>query len=774
MLYLLSATLLTAAPVELTIAPDEVLNQVDERIYGHFLEHIYHSVNGGLWGELIWSRSFEDSRIGRWSADHGVLAQTSFGTDQRLMFGDPSWTDYELQCEARKTGGAEGFLLLVRSTSPEEFYWANLGGWANVRSQFERGVKGQRWGAFGPSVDGGFETGRWYKLRLRCEGPRLQAFVDDKLLLDVTDPEPHLTGRVGLGTWSTAAEFRNIRVASLDGQTLFEGLPETELARAGVADGWTGFGDGQFALNGDTPLNGEVCQRLEPGTGVAGIRQDKLGVTAGDTCRGSLWARGSGATIVVCLTDGPQLMASQELTSSADDWRELRFALTPDQDTDDATLEIAVTGAAVDLDQVSLMPESAAAVGGYRPDLLAAVEGLQPPIIRWPGGCFAEYYNWRDGIGPQNARVKYPISIWDDQDTNSYGTDEFLRMCEQVGSEPLLVIKSGMHQPIREQDHWIAYAQQWVEYCNGPVDSTWGAVRAANGHPEPYGVKYWEIDNETWRLGAERYSEVVNAFAPALKAVDPTITIAACGSGGFNLDWNKQVLARCAGSFDLLSIHHYENPDRYADGPARFAQFWHDTAKEIAASANPHIKLYISEWNAQSTDWRTGLYAAGLLNAMERSPEVTVAGPALFLRHTSATAWDNAFINFDPSGWFAAPNYVVMKLFREHYQPERIKIEQALPEGLDAEATRSADGATVVVKLVNPADQAMGLALTVPGATKAAAWVVAPGALAARNTMAETDVVRVEALPVTLSNGQAAVELPALSVAVVELARAIH
>ncbi len=770
-LCILSAALLAATPIDLTVLPDEVINSVDERIYGHFLEHIYHSVNGGLWGEMIWSRSFEDGQVGLWSSDGETLTQTSLASNRRLVFGDERWTDYELRCEARKTGGQEGFLLLARATSDEDFYWANLGGWGNARSQFERGVKGRRWGAFGPSVDGGFETGRWYRLRLRCEGPRLQAFVDDRLLLDVTDPEPHLRGRVGLGTWATAAEFRHLTVIGLDGRTLWDGLPETELASAGVADGWTGFGEGGFAVSNVSPLNGDLCQRIEPRDGEAGLAQGKLAITAGERYRGSLWARGVGAQLTVRLAAGPRVLATAELKKPFADWRELRFELRPTASCADATLQIAVAGAPVELDQVSLMADSVARDGGYRPDLLAAIEGLRPPLVRWPGGCFAEYYNWRDGLGPQDCRVKYPISIWDDQDTNSYGTDEFLRMCERLGSAPLLVIKTGMHQPRGERNYWIRYAQDWVEYCNGPATSPWGSVRAANGHPEPYGVKYWEIDNETWRMGPEAYAEVVREFAPALKAIDPTIVIAACGSGGFNLDWNRRVLAGCAKDFELLSIHHYENPDKFADGPGRFKQFWHDTAALIATSANPAIKLYVSEWNAQSTDWRTGLYCAGLLNAMERSPEVAVAGPALFLRHTSATAWDNAFINFDQTGWFAAPNYVVMKLFREQYLPRRVRLAEDLPAGLDAVATRSDDGQVVVVKLINLDAATKVVDLTVPKAAVAAAWVVAPGSLAARHTLADQDAVRAVTAPAALTGEVLRLDLPAWAVAVVRFRR---
>ncbi len=149
----------------------------------------------------------------------------------------------------------------------------------------------------------------------------------------------------------------------------------------------------------------------------------------------------------------------------------------------------------------------------------------------------------------------------------------------------------------------------------------------------------------------------------------------------------------------------------------------------IAASKNPKLKIYVSEWNAQSTDWRTGLYCGGLLNAFERCGDVLeIGGPALFLRHVSASAWDNAFVNFDHRTWFPAPNYVVMKLWREHYAPQRIALE-GHADPLNVVATSSEDGKTLVVKAVNPSDAAVPVVLKLAGsaAGEATLHVVAPG-----------------------------------------------
>jgi len=130
-----------AADVVLSIDPDNVAGRIDEKIYGHFLEHIFHSVNGGLWGEMIWDRSFEGGATPepQWSSDHDVLVQNSLGTNVRLLFGDPNWKDYEFTLEAEKVGGEEGFLVLFRAADDDHFYWLNLGGWGNIRHSLERG-----------------------------------------------------------------------------------------------------------------------------------------------------------------------------------------------------------------------------------------------------------------------------------------------------------------------------------------------------------------------------------------------------------------------------------------------------------------------------------------------------------------------------------------------------------------------------------------------------------------------------------------------------------
>jgi len=775
-LVAVAAALPAEKELSLSIDPTVVTNRVDLKVYGHFLEHIYHSVNGGLWGELIWNRSFEEFEgSGLWSVSGDRLVQKSPAENVRLLFGNLEWSDYEFSLEARKLEGREGFLIIFRAKNKDEFYWYNLGGWGNKRHALEKGVKGRRWGVVSPSLPGRIETGKWYRIRVRCEGARFRVWLDDHLLLDFTDRRaPHLKGRVGVGTWLTKAEYRNLTVTDLKDAVLFRGLPDLEKRRS-VAKWWNAFGEGRFRVTGREPLNSEFSQEIESdGEEETGMRQKPLCVRKGEKYRGSLWVRGSvRGGISVRLRDGAKVLAEHAFGVDDEKWRRVSFALDPKADAPDAAVEIAVRGPGrVRVDQVSLTAESSLDGGGFRPDLLKAVEELRPPVIRWPGGCFAEWYRWKSGIGPQEKRIKYPIKIWDDQDVNSFGTDEFIRLCRRVGAEPLIVINIGSHDDPSKRRQYLREACEWVEYCNGPPDSTWGAVRARNGHREPYRVKYWEIDNETWRMGVEKYAEAVREFVPTLKAVDPTIKIAVCGSGGFNLRWNRKIIESAAEYMDYLSIHHYENPNRFAEGPLNYEEFFRKTAELIRRSRNPKIKIYVSEWNAQSTDWRTGLYAAGLLNAFERCGDVLgMAAPALFLRHVSAAAWDNAFINFNQCGWFPAPNYVIMKLWRDGYAPVRIAVIGD-PRPLNVVAVRSLQGNTVRFKAVNPTRSTVAVTLNFTGGFNASGAdfkLVAPGSLSARNTLEDPDAVRAERGEIELLRRKARFRLPPLSAGVVTI-----
>ncbi len=152
------------------------------------------------------------------------------------------------------------------------------------------------------------------------------------------------------------------------------------------------------------------------------------------------------------------------------------------------------------------MPDSYRANGGFRTDLTQAAAALHPAVIRWPGGSFIGDYRWKDGIGPQSKRNGK--NGWDEWDPLSFGIDEFITFTRKMGAEPVIVVWTG---PRSKMDRATYFRTRWISWSTamGRRDSPWGKVRAQNGHPEPYRVRYWEIDNESGEMSAADYVSVL-------------------------------------------------------------------------------------------------------------------------------------------------------------------------------------------------------------------------------------------------------------------------
>lgn len=242
-----------------------------------------------------------------------------------------------------------------------------------------------------------------------------------------------------------------------------------------------------------------------------------------------------------------------------------------------ATFALLVSGGSRILcDAFSLMPVHSA--NGWRPDVVEALRELKPSVLRFPGGNFGSFHHWMDAIGDKNKRRPEPSIMWGDLNYNDVGTDEFLDLCEQTGAQALLLV--NMFHPSKElyflsfpditewgglqrhghrithvldEDEGVEVARKWVEYCNGSVDTPMGRLRAENGHPEPYHVKYWEMDNETWRwFRKEEYARAVTRYAEAMRSVDPTIEIGICSYHAFS-DTIGEILELCGESVNFIA-----------------------------------------------------------------------------------------------------------------------------------------------------------------------------------------------------------------------------
>jgi alpha-N-arabinofuranosidase len=206
---------------------------------------------------------------------------------------------------------------------------------------------------------------------------------------------------------------------------------------------------------------------------------------------------------------------------------------------------------------------------GLRSDVRAALERLRLANIRYPGGNFVSGYRWRDGVGPLADRPRRADLAWSSIDPNTFGTNEFIRFCRTIGTEPYLVVNAG--------DGDLREARDWVEYCNGTTDTSLARLRAEHGFVEPHGVRYWGVGNEVdgeWQIGAKtaaEYARTYHEFAKVMRWVDPSIKLIASGTSHWDGDVVERVhalFAEAADLIDYVSIHWYVGD--HAGDPAAY------------------------------------------------------------------------------------------------------------------------------------------------------------------------------------------------------------
>ncbi len=194
-------------------------------------------------------------------------------------------------------------------------------------------------------------------------------------------------------------------------------------------------------------------------------------------------------------------------------------------------------------------------IDGIRKDVVEALKELKVPVVRWPGGCFADEYHWKEGIGPRDKRPKMINTNWGGvTEDNSFGTHEFLEFCNLIGCQPYITgnVGSGTVQEL----------SQWIEYCNSDNISPMTQLRKKNGRDKAWGVKYWGIGNEAWGCGGnmtpEYYSDLVRRYGTFMKNYgNNKIFKIASGASDNNYNWTEVLMKDASNSFDGLSLHHY-------------------------------------------------------------------------------------------------------------------------------------------------------------------------------------------------------------------------
>jgi alpha-N-arabinofuranosidase len=527
-----------------------------------------------------------------------------------------------------------------------------------------------------------------------------------------------------------------------------------------------------------------------------GLFQERVPVRRGIEYSGSIWIKTDGfdgqvrITLEADRTGGP-VYADAPIPDVAGDWKRYTFTLRPSASDPLARFAILLAGqGTVWIDQVSLLPGDA--VGEVRVDTFEKVKALRPSFIRYPGGNVAQDYHWQWGIGPRDERPAWINLSWNNEiEPSDFGTDEFVAFARAVGAEPSITVNvDGRGATVDE-------AAAWVEYCNGAATTKYGALRARNGHPEPYGVKYWEIGNEIWgdwvrgHSDAATYARNLNRYVAAMRAVDPSISVIAVGDN--DMAWNRTVLRDSSERVDTLAIHHYYSR-RDMDGdlrnlmarPLHYERFYGKVDAELhALPAERRPTLAINEWGldlpeAQQYSILAGLYAARLMNVFERHGRLISMSAVSDL----VNGWPGGIIQASRHGVFVTPIYLVNQLYATHLGAERLATRVDGPtfsssrEGtdipvVDVVASRSADGGSIFIKAVNTdLERPVTTNVTVRGARvspNAVVERVVADSSAAVNGFATPNAVRQTRDPLKAGESVSLV-LPPHSVSIVTLA----
>jgi alpha-N-arabinofuranosidase len=452
-------------------------------------------------------------------------------------------------------------------------------------------------------------------------------------------------------------------------------------------------------------------------------------------------------------------------------------------------------------------------VGGFRKAAVDYLKELGVPVLRWPGGCFADDYHWRDGIGEKRPK-RVNIHWGNYAEDNSFGTHEFLAFCRLIGAEPYLAANVGSGSPREMRD--------WMEYCNYPSGSALADERASNGSPEPFQVKYWGVGNELWGCGGnyrpEGAAQEFRHFATYARQFGSTRPyLVGCGPNGNDARWTRGFMDTLAGGRqpDGYSMHYYSGgtltplqftPEAMYTQLNSFPRVEQAIVQQrtILDGYDPgrRMGLFLDEWGVwdqmigeeerrngrlwQQASMRSAVAAALGLNLFNRQAD------KLYMCNIAQlmNVLQSVLLTDGPEGknCVRTTNYWAFMLFKPHRGKTAVRVETDGPKPADLggrggrgaqpdpppdlslSATRK--GGEMVVTLVNPRhDVDMQVECALPGvsAQPGRAEILHDARINAYNSFEEPDRVVVKPHEVAVESGRLRVTMPAMSVATVRL-----
>jgi len=567
----------------------------------------------------------------------------------------------------------------------------------------------------------------------------------------------HLGRCIYGGLWAEMLEDRKFYFPVTEDYDPYKDLQDTPFPVVGASP-WQMIGpaDGVTMVQEDSFV-GKHTPQVAPGSG---IRQKDLGVVEGKQYEGYVWLKAVSdtagpVTISLITSDGATDVQQQSFPDISTTYEKHSFSFTAPDSSDAAQLELAVEGdTPVLIGTLSLMP--ADNVRGMRADTLKLLKKLNAPMYRWPGGNFVSGYDWRDGIGPRDLRPPRKNPAWTGVEHNDMGMDEFLDFCREVNAEPLIAVNTGFGDDYS--------AAQQVEYCNGSAETVGGSWRVANGHPKPYGVKYWCVGNEMfgpWQLGfmqVAHYALKHNLVARAILDVDPSIELIGVGDLGRvnrkhdpsqELGWSEFMLRECSDLMDYISEHFYRRgrAPRSEEGEldvVKHAGLLRESVrekavghrklqKELGLLPENKVPIAMDEWNYWHSEYIYGelgcrydladaLGVAAGLHEFFRNTDI------IEMAHYAQTINVIGCIKTTKTQAFFSTTGLPLMLYRKHFGTIPVELAGDYSEDkLDVVAASTADGKALTIGVVNPTKESVSLNLATQGinlGTSARQWIV--------------------------------------------------
>lgn len=370
-------------------------------------------------------------------------------------------------------------------------------------------------------------------------------------------------------------------------------------------------------------------------------------------------------------------------------------------------------------------------IRGLRKDVVQALKSLEIPVLRWPGGCFADQYHWKDGIGPRESRPRRINNFWGQVvESNAFGTHEFMDLCELTGAEPYIAANVGSGTPQE--------MMEWLEYLTADTDTEFANLRRKNGREKPWKVRYFGIGNESWGCGGnmtpEYYADVYKHFATyAFEYSGNRLVKIACGASDSNTKWTDVLMSKAGGMMQGISLHYYTLPTGDWGKKGLATGFdekgWFETLRrtrqmdeylakhsEVMAKydRNNRVGLIVDEWGC----WYDGdpAFNVGMLGQQNTMRDALVAAINLnmFNRHCERVKMANLAqaVNVLQSVLLTrgektvkTPTYHVFEMYKGHMGATLLPIEGNAPEyafqgssvpALDACASQTRAGTTLV------------------------------------------------------------------------------